>query len=114
LSVAEAVRLTVLLTVLLLVGVTRATLGGVVSEPAAWDTVMICPATVNVLARALEAVLAVTEKPTFPLPVPAVPEVIVIQVAPLEAVQLHLPPVDTVRVLEPAAEPKVTDCEETV
>ena len=104
-----------LLTVLPLPGEVRETPGGVVSPAAAaaWDTVMICPATVKVAARALEVVLAVTEKPTVLLPVPEVPEVIVIQVAPLDADQLHLPLVDTVRLPEPADAAKVTDCGET-
>ena len=106
-SEAETARLMVLLTVLPLAGVVSETVGGVVSEAAAWVTVTVCAATVIVPVRALKLVFADTEKPTVPLPVPSVPEVIVIQDAPLMAVQLQPAPAVTVRLLPLPAEGNV-------
>jgi hypothetical protein len=52
--------------------------------------VMVCPATVMVPFRALPVVFAATLKVTGPLPVPLLPDVIVIQEALLAAVQEQL------------------------
>ena len=62
-------------------------MAGPLDAAAACETVNVWPAMVNVPVRELEPVLAATEKVTVPLPVPLAPDVIVIQVALLVAVQ---------------------------
>jgi hypothetical protein len=56
---------------------------------AACETVNAWPAIVSVPERELVPVLAATEKVTVALPVPLAPAVMVIQAAPLVAVQLQ-------------------------
>ena len=52
-----------------------------------WFTVKVCPATVRVPVLDEVVVLAATEKAVEPLPLPLLPEVMVIQPVLLEAVQ---------------------------
>jgi hypothetical protein len=68
----------------------------------AWVTVKVWPAIVSVPVRDEVLVLAATLYATVPLPVPLVPEVIVIQLALLAPV--HVQPVPAVTVTEPVAD----------
>ena len=52
-------------------------------------TVNVCPATVNVPLRCDVEVLACTEYPTVPFPLPLPPDVMLIQLALLDATQPH-------------------------
>jgi hypothetical protein len=70
-------------------------------------TVNVCPATVSVPVRLLVFVFAATEYPTVPLPLPLLPEVIVIQAALLAAVQVQ--PVGAVTVTLPVPPLACTD-----
>jgi hypothetical protein len=63
-------------------------------QPALWLMVIVCPATVNVPARASPA-FADTVMATLPLPLPFPPEVIVIQAALLVALHAQPPVVET-------------------
>jgi len=62
-------------------------------------TLKVCPATVKLPDRWLVDVFAAAEYLTEPVPVPLAPEVTVIQLVLLAAVQPHDPPVVTVMVL---------------
>jgi hypothetical protein len=66
-----------------------------VDAGASCETVTVCPATVRLAVRGLVDVLAVAEKATAPLPVPALPLVIVSQLLLLAAVQVQLVPAVT-------------------
>jgi hypothetical protein len=68
--------------------------------------VKICPATVIVAVRPLLALFGETVKETVPLPLPLVPEVIVMNPPLLVAVQAHPSPVVTVMLPAPPAERK--------
>ena len=73
-----------------------------VSDMALWVIVTACPATVIVRFRGpKDDDLDATEYVTKPLPLPVAPEVIVIQLALLTAVQLQLPVVITATVAVP-------------
>jgi hypothetical protein len=69
--------------------------GGSGGGGAAWVTANVWPAMVIVPVRTA-AVFAATVKLTDPLPIPAVPAVIVIHDALLTAVHAHVPPAETV------------------
>ena len=58
-----------------------------VHPPAAWMTVKVCPAMVSVEDRTVALGLAVTDKPTVPLPDPAAPAVMVSQASGAVVVQ---------------------------
>jgi len=73
-------------------------------------TVNVFPAATIVPVRAVVPVLAATVNATVPLPVPACPEVIVIQPALADAVQAHDVP-DEVTVIDPVAEASATFCD---
>jgi hypothetical protein len=66
---------------------------GAVSETArdtpVWVIVIVCPSTAKVAPREFVDVLAATEKITVPFPEPLLPEVTLIHVATLVAVQAH-------------------------
>ena len=71
-----------------------------------WFTVKVCPATVRVPVLDEVVVLAATEKAVVPLPLPLLPEDMVIQVALLEAVQEQ--PVGAVTLTFPVPAPELT------
>ena len=73
---------------------------------AAWVTVNVCPAIVNVPVRALPLFEA-TVNPTDPLPVPVAPDVTVIHDTALVAVQVQAAGVDTAT--EPVPPAAVSD-----
>ncbi len=60
----------------------------------AWSTLTVCPAIVSWLLRAAVALLAATFSVTVPLPIPAAPPAIVIQLA--FSVAVHAQPVGAV------------------
>ena len=67
----------------------------------------VCPAIVSVPVRLLEPVFAATEYSTVPLPLPLLPDVIVIQLTLLAAVQVQ--PVPAVTATLPVAAVAVRD-----
>jgi hypothetical protein len=70
---------------------------------AACVIVKVCPAAVIVPVREAVVVFAATVKPAVPFPEPLAPELIVIQLAPLVAVQAHPVPAVTLRLPGPPA-----------
>ena len=81
--------------------------GDCTEEPAAWVKVNETPAMVEAAVLDEAAVLAAIEQFTVPLPVPLLPEVIVIQDAPLVAVHEH--PLCVVTLMLPVVAPAPTD-----
>ena len=73
------------------------------------DTVTDCPATVRDPCRLVRARLISTTYLTVPLPVPLLPAVIVIQLAPLAAVHAHPPPAVTLTLPDPPVAPNEAD-----
>jgi hypothetical protein len=78
-----------------------------VQEAADWVTINVRPAIVIVPVRLLLLLFDDTVKPTTPLPVPLLPEVMVIKAALLSAPQLQPSPVVTATVPVPPAAVKV-------
>ena len=72
-------------------------------------TVNVFPAAVIVPVRESELAFAAAVKPAEPLPDPVAPEVIVIHVSVVAAVQLQ--PVGAVTVIVPVPPPATTDCD---
>jgi hypothetical protein len=70
----------------------------VVDVAAAWEMENVCPATVKAAVLA-DPVLAATEYVTVPLPVPLVPDEIVAQDTPVDALQVQ--PLAAVTVMVP-------------
>src|SRR5215831_18103303 len=98
LAVPEPVKVKALPTVVVWLDPALAT-GAVCAD---WLMVMVCPATVSVPVRLPVEALAATEYATLPLPVPLEPDVIVIQEAPLLAVQLEAAVTPTLPLPPPA------------
>ena len=81
---------------------------------AAWVTVTVCPAMVNVPVRGDVAVLAAMANTTVPFPLPLAPEVMVSQESLLVAVHVQPVVVVTVALLELAPAAGLSDVGETV